>query len=305
MIAIGIVLSRCSMDNGSGNVMETYSAEAISFRMSYVPGGISFPTETDDSGTSGVANAYLIGETEVTYELWYKVYSWATDAARGAQKYVFENKGCEGSDGTAGAVPSATSKKNEPVTNVSWSDAIAWCNALTEWYNANNTAGKSFSCVYKDAGAPLRDGTDYLKTTGVDPDASAAGFRLPARDEWECAARFIDGATWLPGDHASGDLHGYCFPAAGASTWFGYYAVYSGNAGSKTAEVKSRLPNARGIYDMSGNVWEWCFEGNNYYRSIRGGSWYDDAISLQVGSGSADYPYAALEYLGFRVSRTQ
>ena len=84
----------------SAGDMETYTADGVSFKMAYVPGGITFPTGTDDLGTPAtVANAYWIGETEVTYELWNKVYTWAiTDAwrQRRSKSYTFANVGDRG-----------------------------------------------------------------------------------------------------------------------------------------------------------------------------------------------------------------
>ncbi len=66
---------------------ETFTADGVSFNMIYVPGK-SFPTGTDDLGTATVASAYWIGETQVTYELWNKVYTWAI-----ANGYTFANSG--------------------------------------------------------------------------------------------------------------------------------------------------------------------------------------------------------------------
>ncbi len=85
---------------------ETYTADGVSFVMAYVPGGKTFPTGlTDDDGTTEtVENAYWIGETEVTYELWHKVYTWAKDVARGANMYTFANMGREGDDGIVGEI---------------------------------------------------------------------------------------------------------------------------------------------------------------------------------------------------------
>lgn len=94
-----------------------------------------------------------MGETEVTYELWYEVYKWATtDTGDGKRSdcgdlYSFANKGREGNNGTIGALP--TTAKQEPVTLVNWRDTIVWCNALTEYYNANNGSGnRSYMCLY-------------------------------------------------------------------------------------------------------------------------------------------------------------
>lgn len=77
---------------------ENYTAGGVSFLMAYVPGGLTFPTGVNDDGSATVDNAYRIGETEVTYELWDTVYTWATNAARGAKIYNFANAGRQGGD---------------------------------------------------------------------------------------------------------------------------------------------------------------------------------------------------------------
>ena len=67
---------------------------------------------------------YKLGKTEVTYELWHEVLTWAE-----SNGYTFADKGKEGSHGTVGAAP--TGAKKEPVTTISWRDCIVWCNAYT------------------------------------------------------------------------------------------------------------------------------------------------------------------------------
>jgi formylglycine-generating enzyme len=249
--------------------------------MAYVPGGQTFPTGTNDDGSASVINAYWIGETEVTYELWNEVRVWAIDAARGANQYTFAN------DGDMGGGWFSTNDKN-PVTAFNWRSAIAWCNALTEWNNA--IKGTSYSCVYYTDSAnttPIRsvDDTESVGSTPGDQDkpyvkADATGFRLLTSDEWELAARYIDGIIWLYGDHASGDQSGACYSdgsilgGQSLSTKFGNYAVHDDDSVYITAAIKSKKANALGLYDMSGNVWEWCFDSTNGgdYRVFRGGS---------------------------------
>ena len=99
-----------------------------------------FPTGTGDSGVKNVNYIYLLGMHEVTYALWKEVYDWATDEARGENRYYFQNAGQKGSDGAE------TDTDQHPVTAITWQDAIVWCNALTECYNARN--GTNLNCVY-------------------------------------------------------------------------------------------------------------------------------------------------------------
>jgi formylglycine-generating enzyme len=284
-------------------------------------GGGSSSSSNPGGGTSytGVAftmidvpaQSYEIAQTEVTYELWYAVKTWALNNG-----YSFANAGREGNDGTAGAAP--TSSSQEPVTTVSWRDAMIWCNALTEYYAAKG--GTGYKCVYCSDSAyttPIRTSTasSIDMTDGkqdapyINPDAK--GFRLPTGEEWYQAARYIDGTKYYLDNYASGADAAYAVTASadydddGDTQSTGDVAVYFVNSGSATAVVKSKSPNKLGVYDMSGNVWELCFDiSSGSSRKIRGGSWNSGAggVSLDISDGT--YPYDANYYLGFRVVRT-
>jgi formylglycine-generating enzyme len=293
----------------SAGDMETFSADGVSFLMAYVPGGKTFPTGTNDDGTAKVRKAYWIGETVVTYELWQKVYTWATTDAGGGKRadggdlYAFANAGIMG-DGTGVT-------DQHPVTNVNWNDSMVWCNALTEWYNAQK--GTSYKCVYTYSDAIIRDSGDSnaVACDGAVASSTANGFRLLTSDEYELAARYRDGTLWTYGDHASGDDSGACYDdggilgGLGMSTVFGNYAVYNGNSGSSTAAVKSKTANDLGLYDMSGNVWVWCFDLIASARVLRGGGWFFDAIYQQVGVCYNSGPQSESTFTGFRFARTR
>ena len=293
----------------AGDIID-YTAGSVTFRMVYVPGGITFPTKKDDSGSATVTDAYLIGETEVTYELWNAVYAWATT---GAAQYTFANAGREGNDGTIGGTVVGT----EPVATINWRDAMVWMNALTEYYNAQN--GTSHTCAYKDGGTPIRDSRDAnaIQCDSVTPDASATGFRLLTSDEWELAARYIDDANsnntldngeYYPGNYASGADAQYDATSGGSDIdgdgdieYTPDVAVYGS---SSTAAVKSKSLNALGLYDMSGNVYEWVFDLAEPFRVFRGGMWSIIAANMQVGEWYIDLPDTENDNIGLRFAKT-
>jgi len=219
-------------DTGDESVVNStnYKAEGVSFT-SCAWRGLTFPTGVNDDGRATVSHTFQIADTETSYELWEKVYQWATSGSGGAPgdgQYFFANVGTQG-DGS----PEDT--KEHPVTMINWRDSIVWCNALTEWYNAN--AGTDYDCVYTYSNTIIRDSRDSNAAAcdGVAASSTANGFRLLTSDEYECAARYRDGTRWTYGDHASGDDSGACYDDGDIlggqelSEVFGNYAWYSRN----------------------------------------------------------------------------
>lgn len=189
------------------------------------------------------------------------------------------------------------SEHNHPVIHVSWNDAAAYCNWLSEQQN--------LSKVYTISGDK------------VSADWSAKGYRLPTEAEWEYAARGGGKAVLFGNGKNVADPKEINFDASAA-----YKKDYSvaGEYRGKTVSVGSlNSPNTLGLHDMSGNVWEWCWDWkapypggheNNYrgpasgsYRVCRGGSWYNNPRVVRVANRSSSTPDDRVNFLGFRLAR--
>lgn len=189
-----------------------------------------------------------------------------------------------------------------PVENVSWYDAIVFCNRLSE---ANGLT----PCYYKDASYSEPYGKFgslwYLSNTGdVFWNSTANGYRLPTEAEWEFAARGGSSTNIYSGSNNSNDV-----------------AWYDTNSGNRTKTVKLKSPNDLGMYDMSGNVYEWCWDihgtypsspqtdpkglSTGYERVFRGGSYYIDLSYCRVAWRLHGFgPNLRRGFLGFRLART-
>lgn len=170
-----------------------------------------------------------------------------------------------------GQNPSAATGEHRPVEQVSWWDAAAFCNALSA------QAGLALAYDFEPA------------TEQVEWNPQANGYRLPTEAEWEWACRA-----------------GSEGPRYGLLSGIAWYAE---NSGGQSHEVGQKRQNDFGLFDMLGNVWEWCWdiydaEVYKSYRVLRGGGWADEHWSCCASVRRRSHPTFRIEDMGFRVARS-
>ncbi|MEO7100587.1 MAG: SUMF1/EgtB/PvdO family nonheme iron enzyme [Luteolibacter sp.] len=259
------------------------------FVMGSNPGEIAHqPDELQHS--VGISNAFYLKTTEVTWSEWNGVRNHAA-------AYGYTDIGT-GQNGYAGDLSGT-----HPVTMVTWWDVIKWCNLRSEvegrlpvYYTAAGFGG----------GSVLRTGTP-----AVFADWGAEGYRLPTESEWEYACRAGTITAFYTGP---------CTNPSGVDPNLELAGWYDKNSGLKTQPVGQKQPNAWNLWDMHGNVLEWCWDFYGSYpatiqvdprgpdsgpfgRIYRGGDWAFPAYFSRAAMRLGQFPFNSYNNVGFRPAR--
>ena len=275
------------------------STNASPSGMALIPAGAFTMGDTLDGMSDAVptsvnVSAFYMDTNLVSKAQWDEVYAWAI-----TNGYSFDYAG-------------SGKGANHPVQTITWWDSVKWSNARSEKENRT-------PAYYTDEGlvTVYRSGqlSPYVNWT--------RGYRLPTEAEWEKAARGgLSGQRFPWGNTISRSQANY-YGNTGYSYDLGpdgFNPAYTvGDYPYYTSPVGSYAPNGYGLYDMAGNLWQWCWDwsGTAYAggsdphgpvgplseRVLRGGVWHNDAVSARCANRDGHDPDAAAYDFGFRCVR--